>query len=176
MRGTSGGVRAKERYSVKESLSPRALIAKLLRSLSRAHERRGSHLSPISPTLTSASFPAEFESINSIAGSNAAKTRQAKSGLIPVRCVSRLQSIEQKIQLPASGQGEETSDSRAVWAGWNCYYSSLACGRKERERVPRDKIVITSASQEEEEEKKNPVTGVIIWPCGEKWCEILRSR
>lgn len=76
---------------------------------------RGSHLSPISPTLTSAGFPAEFESINSIAGSNAAKTRQAKSGLIPVRCVSRLQSIEQKIQLPASGQAEETSDSRAVW-------------------------------------------------------------
>lgn len=81
----------------------------LIAKFSAAHpvhmQRRRTHGNRLSPNFADAhlcEFSRRVCSINSVVGSNAAKTRQAKSGLIPVRCVSRLQSIEQKIQLPAS--------------------------------------------------------------------------
>lgn len=96
---------------------PWGLIAKTLRQLVlRRVGGRQTTFHPLRRRSPRRVFPAEFGSINSVAGSNAAKTRQAKSGLIPVRCVSRPQSIEQKIRLPASSQAEETSESRAGWS------------------------------------------------------------
>lgn len=97
-------------FREKELLSPCALVSKF----PTANEDEGhTALSPISLMLTS-EFSRRVYSKNSTICSNAAKTRQAKSGLIPVRSVSRHQSMEPEVLLPVSGQAEEKQQGGSV--------------------------------------------------------------